>query len=1240
MLSRWPRRLHHSNKTAKFFGKNCLELKKYILVFFIILDVASENESCFAFLNENPALVSSCRTSPSLLFDNIRVSTPRTMSSDLAPQPIQPRSPIPFASNQQTQQQQPPKETQCPTPSERRPSVSPHSSQPPTKTRRLSTHSSRDETSELNSIRSGSPDHNNWNRPSSKKHSRDIRRVWNRRALESSGISDALLHALDAFTNTVPPIPTTIDLSRKIPIRNMRKWIGDLQNPEHDTVWKKLLDVLGTDNSAQNNWGTEWDHDICRFILGVLVSEDQSKNRAEKRQTRQAVNNAIKRELTCPTESGISSRSKTFRDLFREKCTAAGIDVPPLSNPSQKNLPSVMPCSSKPPAKSLSVTPATVRVVSEPTLQPQKLNELPLTPIGRTPLTKGVAALACDDSSITETSKMIRSRCSFFDEWGRTAWWKLSDNNDVRKLPKALAVDNLGELRALLLDFRWIMRAFRCVDFSHGMRQPITEGYDVLLHFVQKDKKRFPSVEVEGFRLIRNAFMLIMPILARDKVADPKDKICIAHLATQLVGRLLNHKRRFPSVAYLIQSIETYAPKPWLRPLTPCFQEPGTDVELAVPSNGTFTPHLIVLSQDGSLLAVSGSEECHHASAQSASKEKETIETRISSSTPKIGKSRKVNSIRIWDVKSGRHVWTVDDIPSLVRCLALSWDCDCVIAETVDGLYFWQLEKQCDQYFTPTRVDAVSPPKSLTSITPTVKGSRVLTTSGPKDDPVITLWDTTTGKRLKRLGAVTSRATCLDVSMDNEYFASGHKNGFIHLWNLRNDCAGGDDEPVLSFKNGGNEAENGQQHMVLAKVNSTKDDQRTATVSVSFYEQGGNSSWLAAVAANDIIRVWQLPPRSIPRENKKFVSTLRTAVISCAGVRDVQWSHRPSTMTNKELRNGCFVSSGDDGVALLWRKGKSGNWESHAIGRDKRARPSDVSTVLVSCGRKSGLVATYVTKSPYVTVWDTYAFEGEDCEFTERAKLYKPYFCMVKDSVDTTDIQHLTTLKKVVRAQASASVISTNIDKERDGGSKGMIEYGHGGNVIREELESNFSKLGLKNAARLLGEMHPRLGMFPTEKSRLLEICFEQPVIIAVAGTFKTASVASRGTVSYMHDVGNGQGSQQTESVGSEEGKRSGMVAALQDGEIAIFELEDDPGGEFDAEKELKLENELSITGDSNGIRSMSERGREEEAGGGSRSVFAEGKGLAEDGGGCGSSEMRDGKNGIFVDGTGTGVGV
>lgn len=974
--------------------------------------------------------------------------------------------------------------------------------------------------------------------------------------MEQSGISTNVLNALDNFKKNVPPIPTTLDSSRKIPIRNMRKWISDLELPAHNQIWHDLVDVLRTDTSVDSAWGTHWDHDLCRFILGDLVSaEDVTKHRADKKQSRQAVNNAIKRELTCPIESGSSSRSKTFRDLFREKCAVAGVKLPELESAAKAPKPAPVLHIVTPTALP-HADPAVVQTGVIPHLPSVSMPPSPagLTSLA-TPITSFEPFAAVDPMSHFSPFDMrkwpserdaevfvarFRDECPAHDEWGRTAWWELRMDRVVIFLPIFLAVNSLYELRTLLLDFRWMMRTFQCVDYTTGMRQVHTDGYDALLERARREPARFPPSEIEGFRLIRNALMLIAPILAKDSSPEQKDRPCLAHLATQLVGRLLNLKRRFPNIACLIQSIEAHAPRPWLRPLTTCFQEPRTDIRVAVPSNGTYTPHLIALSDDGTLLAVSGSNletlgsentASSTLASSSSSKEKKDVVSR---------KSRKVFSIRIWDVGGGKLLRVIEDIPSVVLGLSIARDQSCIIANTFDSLFFWQLERTGDELVVRTRVEAVPKPKPITSVTPTVNCSRVLTTARSKLSSEISLWDTKTGKKVKDFLAVKSLATCIDVSKDGECFASGHNNGFVHLWNLGQ----GELEPVLSFKNEGTIAENGQQHVVLKKVNEIQDCDTSKTMSISFFEKG-SESWLATVSKDEKIRVWGLPPRSITRKEKAYVSALRIAVLSCPKVRVVQWSQQ-----------GYFFSAGDDFVARMWSKSGNGKWTSRIIeGGDRNENPSDISSVFISTGKCSEVVATYMTKSPYVTVWDMSKFAPgqEYLQKQEREMLYRPYFSMVKDSVDASDVRHPADMSGSQGAEICGSMTS--------GVSKITLKnIGDLNNAtLTWELQRYFRTLDVKNSTRLVGEMQTRLTLSQEHHwTRPLEVCFEQPVMHGVSGIFRRygdSGATERPVVLPTPPVST------PPPPGAQKKKgRHGMAAALHDGTIAIFEVEDHDG--------------------------------------------------------------------------------
>lgn len=905
----------------------------------------------------------------------------------------------------------------------------------------------------------------------------------------------------------------------------MRSWIAKLEHADTQPVWDALISVLRCDTSAFQTWGSKWDHDFCRFSLGVLVSDSS--------QTRQAVNNAIKRELTCPIESGASSRGKTFRDLFREKCRQGSVQLPPLDHASTSR-PSSNNSSIHPSFPPLSQHPLTVSPPSLPISSCFISSKLPQFPLHTTSLSSvgshdqnqpGKSYISSQRSLSLDGNHLsnLKGQCGR-DEWGRTAWWELPSDYDVQLLPPLLLQFQLFDLRTLLLDFRWVMRTFRCLDFSRGMRQIPTEGYDFLLNHAKVSALPLPPAEIESFRLIKNAMMLIMPILWNQYSDKPKDHGFIAILATQLVGRLLDLKRRFAAIALFIDSIKTHTPRPWLLPLTRCLQEPRMDIKLAVPSNGVFTPHLIALSEDGSLLVTSGA----YVEVSSEVKSDIKSETKQDSSYTETFQAkrdrRKNGSILIWDVESGKQC-DCTKTSNFVRHLTIARDNGCIIAETVDGLYFWELCKDGDKWSISAPIEASQSQrlKSLSSIT-AAKTRLVLTTHRIPSQPTIALWNTRDGERKKIFEAVKSNANCLDVSRSGDFFASGHDNGYIHLWNIS------ENEPVLSFSNEGNG--NGQQQVeALEEVNNHaleyfRYSSSRRTVSISFLEKG-EDRWLAAVSQNHVIRIWRLPPRTISKDQwKTFVSSLRTAVIRCPLVQDVQWCD-----------NGKFFTGGDDGVARMWELSKTRTWMWFDIGKEGKRESSNLSTVLVSCGKHSRFVATYVTKSPYVTVWDM-SNSGSDAE-PWREPLYRSYFPMVRNSVDARDMGHLSTHQHM-NDEMMKCVMDSNTDASQKTLDTGELQL--------------FQNHDNPNCTSIEGDMQPWLRMKLETWKDELRVCFEQPVRSGASGKFLGLKLEPRKGEPTQYLMGNSTVNN------TDVAQHHGMVATLQDMTTGIFQVQDVEG--------------------------------------------------------------------------------
>ncbi|PXF45700.1 hypothetical protein BWQ96_04468 [Gracilariopsis chorda] len=954
------------------------------------------------------------------------------------------------------------------------------------------------------------------------------RRIWTRRALSSSGISEKLLNALDIFMTDLPKIPIQPDHSKR-PTRNMRGWIQQLENPQCDPIWAALTSVLLVDNTPTTVFAIHWDHDLCRYILGRVVSANQTSK------TRQAINNAIKRELVCRSESG-STRGKTFRDLFREKCHKARVQLGPLEDKARPkrapHLPPVYPLSTR--HHTTAVTDAT--------------NPYP-PPVDGSSFSRARPAQSDYHPNMAHTEprlRRLRESCPHKDEWGHTAWWTLQDENHIRLLPTLLVDHNLYELRNLLIDFRWIMRTFRSVDFSHGMPQTPTEGYDVILRYAASQNSRLPLVDIESFRLVRNALMVILPVLSQDQ-AHPVDQSFHAHLATQIVGRLLSLKRRFPTIASLIQSVELHAPTPWLKPLTRCFQQPRTDIALAVPSEGIFRPHQIVLSHDGRFL-VTANVSIRQDPVVSSSGEDLVMSGvfRNGSREPTAAKHqgvRKLVSITIWDVHSGKQVGEVGGIKSHVVHLAITRDNNCIIGETNDGLFFWHFET--GETWRLKDVHKATPRlKGLSSIKPTTKPQLVLTTHKLEKEPLIALWDTQTGSRERMYSSVSSKPNCIDVSSKMEFFASGHDNGFIHLWNWK------DDKPILTFRDEGT-GKGSQQVVSLSEANSQRDPDgkgqvNTGTISISFFERD-NDLLLASVSWNpadrskirktpELIRIWLLPPRRILADDvQSFVSCKRTAVWQSPRVREVYWS-----------TDGNLFTGGDDGVARMWEQEDDDTWKQYTMEKDvKSERPLNMASAFISCGKQTKFVATYVTKSPYVVVWDT--TDKELCrKIMKRTGFYRPYFPLLWHSVDVSDMQELQSVKS-----------SKNVNDFADYGKVGtdaVVESRHekGSRTLWQNPKLYFSSPDEKGVKRL-GELQPWLTMAVGAAGKEdLRVCFDQPVRHCYSGTF----VIDKGGAG-LQDITSGVDPEDDKNEAKgKQAERRGIVVKLENGCVEFFELQ------------------------------------------------------------------------------------
>jgi hypothetical protein len=147
-----------------------------------------------------------------------------------------------------------------------------------------------------------------------------------------------------------------------------------------------------------------------------------------------------------------------------------------------------------------------------------------------------------------------------------------------------------------------------------------------------------------ALRLVHGALLLSMHILVKDG----------RQLASQMVGRLLGLRE----VTGFVESVTAAAPRPWIRPLHPCFGAPGGAMLRTLEGHS----HMVLgvaVTADGKL-------------AVSASWDK---------------------TLKVWDLETGRTLRTLEGHSDSVRAVAVTADGKWAVSASADTtLKVWDLE--------------------------------------------------------------------------------------------------------------------------------------------------------------------------------------------------------------------------------------------------------------------------------------------------------------------------------------------------------------------------------------------------------------------------------------------------------------------------------------------------------------------------------------------------------------------
>lgn len=335
----------------------------------------------------------------------------------------------------------------------------------------------------------------------------------------------------------------------------------------------------------------------------------------------------------------------------------------------------------------------------------------------------------------------------------------------------------------------------------------------IRLHDLQLDCLRAKWPDRDALRLIHGALRLSMHVVTQDS----------AQFAPQVVGRLFALREQ-PGIAEFVDEITAAAPRPWIRPLHPCFESPGGPL-LRTLAGHTWSVNGVAVTPDGKR-AVSaswdntlkiwdldtGSAQCTLRGHDLVSCAAVTLNGRraVSGSwdsaltvwdldtgcalrkleghsdvvfdvavTP--GGKRAVSAsmdrtLRIWDLEAGACLRTLEGHSGHVNAVAVTPNARAAVSASDDKtLMFWDLESG-----RAIRT-LVGHSKSVEGVAVTPDGKRAISASA---DKTLRVWDLDTGACLRTLEGHGQEVTGVAVTPDGKQAVSASRDKTLKVWDM------------------------------------------------------------------------------------------------------------------------------------------------------------------------------------------------------------------------------------------------------------------------------------------------------------------------------------------------------------------------------------------------------------------------------------------------------------------------
>jgi len=273
-----------------------------------------------------------------------------------------------------------------------------------------------------------------------------------------------------------------------------------------------------------------------------------------------------------------------------------------------------------------------------------------------------------------------------------------------------------------------------CQHFvNRSLAQDDSDREAIRLHDLQLDYIRARYSDREALGLIQGAIRLSAHIIAR----DPEQ------FASQVVGRLLPH-RDSASIQRFTNSVSAGTPSPWLRSLWPTLHPPGTSLIRALKGHSDDVRG-VALTKDGRR-AVSASVD---------------------------------ETLKVWDVESGRALRSLEGHTDIVYGVALSGDGRFAVSASMDEtLKVWDVEsgralRTLEGHFAAVNAVAVSE-----------DGRRVVSGSS---DHTVKVWDLESGTELHTLLGHADVVTAVAIRGDGRRAVSASLDQTLKVWDVESE---------------------------------------------------------------------------------------------------------------------------------------------------------------------------------------------------------------------------------------------------------------------------------------------------------------------------------------------------------------------------------------------------------------------------------------------------------------------